>query len=59
MTNQVQVSLGVAADLGITGVFLSTAPLITATATATSVPDGGFLRRRPGKRDNAGDQRRR
>jgi len=41
-TNQVQVSLGVRQSLGFTGVFLSTAPLITATATAASVPDGKF-----------------
>jgi hypothetical protein len=42
MTNQVQVSLGVRQTLGFTGVFLSTAPLITATARAASVPDGSF-----------------
>jgi len=41
-TNQVQVSLGVRQSLGFTGVFITTAPLITASATAASVPDGKF-----------------
>lgn len=41
-SNQVQVTLGIQQQLTFSGMFVSTAPLITASATAAAVDDGNY-----------------
>jgi len=41
-SNQVQVTLGIQQQLTFSGMFMSTAPLITASATAAAVDDGNY-----------------